>query len=112
MLETFLQEVTNNIGFTLTVSDTTWVVLQIVLSKTNVIGDTKHNIELVTIIVFGACIQSMKHLYAWHLFLEPHQSTYHSNIGVSLRNENKTKVIYPVHVHNTYHQGGIFIYFG
>ena len=36
---------TNNVGFAFNVGYTAWAVSQLVLSKTNRIGDTKHNIQ-------------------------------------------------------------------
>ena len=39
---------TNNVGFTSSVGDTTWAVLQLVLSETNKIGDIKTKFSVVT----------------------------------------------------------------
>lgn len=39
----FIQGITNNVVFTNNVGDTTQVSLQLILSKTNIFGDTKDN---------------------------------------------------------------------
>ena len=41
----FVQEMTNNMRFTSRVGDTNTGSLQLVLNKTNIIGDTKYNIK-------------------------------------------------------------------